>query len=289
MDERRLDVDRRGDAAGADRGVALREHDLLGRVEDPVPLLPRSPLVGRRASAIGPACSTGPARGSGRKVERSFQDQTYNVRAMSEHSPSPSVVLRPLRRRHQRRPVPDVRPPPRGGAALLQRAVRLLRAVPLRRRRAGAASTGRRSSSTRSDILEIIKADIEMPPGVILFEDPPMHTSHRELLSRVFTPKRMAALEDQVREFCAGCLDPLVGSDGFDFIADLGADAPDAGHRHAARHPRAGPGRGPRPDRRQPPHRARRADDGQAGGRSPAGRCSPSTSTGGPSTRPTTS
>ena len=45
-------------------------------------------------------------------------------------------------------------------------------------------------------------------------------------MSRVFTPRRMNALEDQVREFCAGCLDPLVGADRFDFVADLGAEMP---------------------------------------------------------------
>src|SRR5579863_10245244 len=47
-------------------------------------------------------------------------------------------------------------------------------------------------TSTHSDILDIIKADIELPPGVILFEDPPLHTIHRKLMSRVFTPRRMA-------------------------------------------------------------------------------------------------
>ena len=81
-------------------------------------------------------------------------------------------------------------------------------------------------TSTHSDILDIIKADLELPPGVILFEDPPVHTIHRKLMSRVFTPKRMAELEDQVRQFCAGCLDPLVGSRGFDVVAELGAMMP---------------------------------------------------------------
>ncbi len=37
-------------------------------------------------------------------------------------------------------------------------------------------------SSAKSDILEIIKADIELPPGLILFEDPPLHDIHRSLL-----------------------------------------------------------------------------------------------------------
>jgi cytochrome P450 len=81
-------------------------------------------------------------------------------------------------------------------------------------------------SNTRSDILDIIRSGVELPPGVILFEDPPLHTTHRGLMSRVFTPRRMAALEDQVREFCIGCLDPLVGSDGFDVVAELGAVMP---------------------------------------------------------------
>jgi cytochrome P450 len=81
-------------------------------------------------------------------------------------------------------------------------------------------------TSTRSDILDIIKANPELPPGVILFEDPPMHTMHRKLMSRVFTPRRMAALEEQVRRFCVGCLDPLVGSSRFDIVAELGSMMP---------------------------------------------------------------
>ena len=81
-------------------------------------------------------------------------------------------------------------------------------------------------SNTRSDILDIIKSGVELPPGVLLFEDPPEHTTHRGLMSRVFTPRRMAALEDQVRDFCARCLDPLVGSSGFDIIAELASMLP---------------------------------------------------------------
>jgi cytochrome P450 len=80
--------------------------------------------------------------------------------------------------------------------------------------------------SGRGGILELIKAGIEMPPGVLIFEDPPTHTIHRRLMSRVFTPRRVAALEPKIRAFCAECLDPLVGSDRFDFIANLGAHMP---------------------------------------------------------------
>jgi cytochrome P450 len=65
-----------------------------------------------------------------------------------------------------------------------------------------------------------------MPPGNLIFEDPPAHTVHRSLLSRVFTPRRVSALEPQIRELCARSLDPLVGAKEFDLIADLGAQMP---------------------------------------------------------------
>jgi cytochrome P450 len=81
-------------------------------------------------------------------------------------------------------------------------------------------------SSAKGTLLELIKADFEIPPGSIIFEDPPGHDVHRSLLSRVFTPRKMNAIEPKVREFCARTLDPLVGSGGFDFIADLGAEMP---------------------------------------------------------------
>ncbi len=81
-------------------------------------------------------------------------------------------------------------------------------------------------SSAEGSVLEVIKANMEMPPGLFIFEDPPQHDLHRGLLSRVFTPRRLASIEPQVREFCARSLDPLVGSRGFDFIKDLGAQMP---------------------------------------------------------------
>jgi cytochrome P450 len=80
--------------------------------------------------------------------------------------------------------------------------------------------------SGKGSVLEFIKAGVEIPPGSILFEDPPTHDVHRSLLARVFTPRRMGAIEPQVREFCANALDPLVASGRFDFIADLGAQMP---------------------------------------------------------------
>lgn len=81
-------------------------------------------------------------------------------------------------------------------------------------------------SNSRSDILELIQSKFPMPPGVMMFEDPPTHTMLRGVMSRVFTPRRMAAIEDQIRAYCVRCLDPLVGSDGFDIIAELASMMP---------------------------------------------------------------
>jgi cytochrome P450 len=80
--------------------------------------------------------------------------------------------------------------------------------------------------SGRGALLEIIKSGMEIPPGTLIFEDPPIHNIHRNLLSRVFTPRKVLALEPQIREFTARCLDPLAGTDRFDFVNDLGEQMP---------------------------------------------------------------
>ncbi len=80
--------------------------------------------------------------------------------------------------------------------------------------------------SGKGTTTDIIMSGVEVPPGIILFEDPPLHDLHRKLLSGVFTPRRMAAVEPKAREFCSHALDPLIGSDGFDFIAHIGALMP---------------------------------------------------------------
>ncbi len=81
-------------------------------------------------------------------------------------------------------------------------------------------------SSAKGTLLEMIKADASIPPGLFIFEDPPAHDQHRSLLSRVFTPRRILEIEPKVREFCARSLDPLVGTGRFDFIANLAAEMP---------------------------------------------------------------
>jgi cytochrome P450 len=81
-------------------------------------------------------------------------------------------------------------------------------------------------SSARGAIVELIKANIDIPPGTVIFEDPPIHDIHRKLLARMFTPRKVNALEPKIREFCAQSLDPAMESGRFDFITDFGAIMP---------------------------------------------------------------
>ena len=80
--------------------------------------------------------------------------------------------------------------------------------------------------SRKGVTLGLLKSDWEIPPGTLIFDEPPMHGIHRALLSRMFTPKRVSALEPKIRELCGQLLDPMVGIDRFDFVSDLGSIVP---------------------------------------------------------------
>ena len=137
--------------------------------------------------------------------------------------------------------------------------LRFLRVEPVRRRgrRARGLETYR---SGRGSVLELIKSNIEIPPGVILFEDPP-GTRHppRSALPRVHAEKMSAD-----RTEGAGVLRPRLstrssGQAVSTSSPDLGAEMPMRDDRHAARHSRGGPGGDPRPDRRRTAARGRSA------------------------------
>jgi cytochrome P450 len=62
--------------------------------------------------------------------------------------------------------------------------------------------------------------------GMIIMMDPPEHERFRALVSRVFTPRAVTALEPMVREVIRGFLAPLDDRDGFDVVAELSAPFP---------------------------------------------------------------
>ena len=90
--------------------------------------------------------------------------------------------------------------------------------------------------SGRSDILEIIKANVELPPGLILFEDPPIHDIHRGLLVAGLHPEEDdRARAEGPRVLRAAASTPSSAAGGFDFVHDLGARDADAHDRLPAR------------------------------------------------------
>jgi cytochrome P450 len=81
-------------------------------------------------------------------------------------------------------------------------------------------------SSARGTTIGLIQSGHQLPPGTVLFEDPPAHTVHRKLLSRMFTPRRVAELEVKTREMVTGLFDGLAGLDRFDFVDRVAKPVP---------------------------------------------------------------
>ncbi len=66
---------------------------------------------------------------------------------------------------------------------------------------------------------------LEMAPIMILM-DPPRHDRLRKLVSRAFTPRRVAEMEPFVRKLACDMLDPLVAQGGGDFVEDFSTPFP---------------------------------------------------------------
>lgn len=62
--------------------------------------------------------------------------------------------------------------------------------------------------------------------GMIIMMDPPEHDRYRALVSRVFTPRAVSALEPMVREVITSFLDPLMDRDEFDVVTEFSAPFP---------------------------------------------------------------
>jgi cytochrome P450 len=62
--------------------------------------------------------------------------------------------------------------------------------------------------------------------GLMIFMDPPRHTRYRKLVSKVFTPGRVAALEPMIRATAVRHLDVLAGRPRFDVVREFTARLP---------------------------------------------------------------
>lgn len=75
------------------------------------------------------------------------------------------------------------------------------------------------------NVLELMGDEpLEVP--YLVMQDPPRHDTQRALVSRAFTPRRVSALADHIRELCADMLDRHVGGPGFDYLQDFAAQLP---------------------------------------------------------------
>jgi cytochrome P450 len=84
------------------------------------------------------------------------------------------------------------------------------------------------SSEHGIELFMLLNADVEEVRSYrqLIMMDPPEHDRFRALVSRVFTPKAVSALEPMVREVITGFLDALGGADEFDAVADFAAPFP---------------------------------------------------------------
>ena len=182
---------------------------------------------------------------------------------MTTTSPA-GPLLRPLRLRDRRRSVPGLEAAARRGPPLLEREVRVLRAQPLGGRRHGPAR------------LE----DLHLGPWVDPGADPGRHrdaagddphggpTRARcpplAPLPGVHAEEDASVRARRCAPYCADRARPAGRGGWLRLHRRPGRVHADAGHRHAAGHPRAGPGGDPRADRRRP---AARGGSGVEAGR----------------------
>ncbi len=68
----------------------------------------------------------------------------------------------------------------------------------------------------------VAEAELLMP--MMVYMDPPRHTALRALVSRAFTPRRVAALEEDIRSVVSSLLDAMDG--GCEFVSEFAALLP---------------------------------------------------------------
>ncbi len=81
-----------------------------------------------------------------------------------------------------------------------------------------------RFSSTAGPTIE--KMPPEQTRALLIAKDPPEHRWHRKVIGKVFTPRRINALEPYIRERCRQLLDPFMGEPEFDVAEQFALQLP---------------------------------------------------------------
>jgi cytochrome P450 len=89
-----------------------------------------------------------------------------------------------------------------------------------------ASQDWRTYSSAEGTLVERLDPRMFEATPMMIFMDPPRHDRLRGLVSSVFTPRRIAALEPFIRSLATNLLDRLVADGGGDFVKDFAAPLP---------------------------------------------------------------
>ncbi|NRA33790.1 MAG: cytochrome P450 [Polyangiaceae bacterium] len=81
-------------------------------------------------------------------------------------------------------------------------------------------------SSAGGTSLEFPPSVVKMLPPYIIYMDPPRQVRLRKLVSKGFTPRRVASLEEGIRETARDLLKPLVARGSFDFVKEFASVLP---------------------------------------------------------------
>ena len=81
-------------------------------------------------------------------------------------------------------------------------------------------------SSAEGIVLERLDPRMLEATPMMIFLDPPRHDRLRKLVSRTFTPRRVAGLEPFIRQIAARLLEPLAARGGGDFVHDFSGPLP---------------------------------------------------------------
>lgn len=90
----------------------------------------------------------------------------------------------------------------------------------------GALGDWQTYSSAEGIILERLNPAMFEATPMMIFQDPPRHDRLRKLVSRAFTPRRVASLEPFIRDIAVRLLEPLRQAGGGDFVRDFSTPLP---------------------------------------------------------------
>ena len=77
-----------------------------------------------------------------------------------------------------------------------------------------------------TNIFDLPESDLSTTRLLMLNMDPPQHTKYRRLVSRGFSPRRIASLEPHIRELCTRILDQVAPRGECDFVTEVAAELP---------------------------------------------------------------